>query len=161
VLKTWAQDAAYKDWIVSCKIHFGMTLLSSRSPGIHRDADSHSRPLSAIAPPRRGVERRAPSPFDKIAFYRDLGIDWDFDADRSLAPDLRVLDALLAIPLEVSVLARITKFDWNAGNDVCFEIWSQWHGEDKMFDIRGYLRQARRVKEERDFARLPAADYNP
>lgn len=75
-------------------------------------------------------------PFDKVAFYRDqLGIAWDFDADYSLQPDNRVMTALLAIPLEAETLARITSFNWDGANEVCSHIWSQWDGEDAMFDI--------------------------
>src|SRR5256885_6351734 len=75
-------------------------------------------------------------PFDKIAFYRDeLGIKWDFDADYSLQADPRVLSALLATALEDTVLARITAFDWDGSNQVCSHIWSQWDGEDDMFDV--------------------------
>jgi hypothetical protein len=75
--------------------------------------------------------------FDKVAFYRDqLGITWTFDADYSKQPDPRVLTALLAIPLEPETLAQITAFDWDGANQVCSDIWSQWAGEDAMFDIR-------------------------
>jgi len=74
--------------------------------------------------------------WDKVAFYRDqLGIAWSFDADYSRGPDPRVLEALLAIPLEPALLARISEFRWDAANDVCFAIWSQWDGEDDMFDV--------------------------
>lgn len=75
--------------------------------------------------------------FDKVAFYRDqLGIVWNFDADYSRQPDPRVLAALLAIPLEPAVLARITAFNWDGSNQVCSDIWSQWDGEDAMFNIQ-------------------------
>jgi len=74
--------------------------------------------------------------FDKVAFYRDqLGIAWDFDADYSRVPDNRVMTALLAIPLEAATLTRIASLSWDGANQVCSVIWSQWDGEDPMFDI--------------------------
>ena len=75
--------------------------------------------------------------FDKVGFYRDqLGIAWDYDADYSRQADPRMLAELLAIPLDADVLARITKFHWDGANEVCSAVWSQWDGEDDMFDIR-------------------------
>ncbi len=73
--------------------------------------------------------------FDKAAFYRKLGEDWDHTSPINDAPDPRVLDALLATELPRAALGEVTTLVWDGGNEVFADVWTYWDGEDQTFDV--------------------------
>lgn len=77
------------------------------------------------------------SRFDKEAFFRDeLHQELDDEADYNNRIDTRVRDALLAIPLPDETLAQIRLVEWDGGNRIWREIWTNWDGESGEFDVK-------------------------